>query len=219
MDDKSDQSQLSQLPSLLPLDLIGPVWLRVSRAPSPFQLPSLLPFDLTPGCLRLRVSRQCASSYVSSFALLLARALIQNRAGTQTAGTTQCQLDLDATNLGKRRRSISNGAVPVDNRLPRRCHAPIKLPLAGVSFRSTSHPARQRRRTAQNVLSPAPAQPVSNSQPVRQRPAAVARLPWRDRSRNFRGPRTTTVGEIRRSDHLATPDVVDRFVKERMTCM
>ena len=214
---------LSQLPSLLPFDLTSGLFAASGQqSTDPLsQLPSLLPFDLTSGLFAASGQQgNAASSYVSSFALLLARALIQVAQELKQPVQLNANSILNATNLGAGLESISNGAVPVGQPVAPGVATRAYQTSTGWSFIPVYIPpgaAEAPATVSQSVLSPAPAQPVSNSQPLSvSAPAAVVApapgamplsefpRPADDNGRGMHWIPTTS----------STPDVVDRFVKE-----
>jgi len=214
---------LSQV-SLLPLsDLTSDLFAASGRqSTDPFsQLSSLLPSDLTSGLFGTSGQQSnAAGSYLSSFALLLARALIQVAQELQQPAQLNANSILNAASSGAGFESISSGALslgqPVAPGIATRAYQtssgwsfiPVYIPPGAAEL---SAPA------SQNVAPPAAARPISNSQPLSVSAPAAAAAPTPGAMPLAEFPRPA--GDNGRGMHwipttASTPDVVDRFVKE-----
>ncbi|MEK7278002.1 MAG: hypothetical protein AAB427_11690, partial [Chloroflexota bacterium] len=185
------------------------------------QLPSLLPLDLTSGLFAPSEQQSSTGSgYAASFALLLARALIQVAQELQGPSLSGAYPALNAPAPGSGIESFLTGANAAGQPYAPGVATRAYQTSSGWSFIPVYIPpgvAEAPAAVSQNVLSSAPAAPAPNSQLLSvSAPAAVAAptpgampltafpRPAGDNGRGMHWIPTTS----------STPDVVDRFVKE-----
>ena len=185
------------------------------------QLPSLLPLDLTSGLFAPSEQQSSTGSgYAASFALLLARALIQVAQELQGPSLSGAYPALNAPALGSGIESLLTGANAAGQPYAPGVATRAYQTSSGWSFIPVYIPpgvAEAPAAVSQNVLSSAPAALAPNSQLLSvSAPAAVAAptpgampltafpRPAGDNGRGMHWIPTTS----------STPDVVDRFVRE-----
>lgn len=185
------------------------------------QLPPVLPFDLSSGLFAPSGQQSSpGSGYAASFALLLARALIQVAQELQQPTQTGAHPALNAPAPGSGIESFLTGSNAAGQQYAPGVATRAYQTSTGWSFIPVYIPpgaAEAPAPVSQSVPPPAAAQPVSNSQPLSVSAQAAVAAPTPGAMLLSAFPRPT--GDNGRGMHWipttsSTPDVVDRFVKE-----